>query len=471
MNAKHEFSAVQQDGDDETATAVALRDLQDASVSRPTPRAPRTKAQWAWQFLHPAAWILLLCIGGPILLHELSLHYLDSVAPVKSSDTALELYGTVATSACAPTSIWTSWSALFEINIRTGKLSFTSAKIIDVCFDLVVGRGGQAGLAYLAYRVYSDVLVRITETGQVAYDLFAAIALCPHDLLTIGTGVASLSATKTFRLRLLLIWTLLAMAYVVAFPTLISTATSLVGATTTAIQLPNNATAPIDAYVRSASYSLADTGLANKPNPWIVPVADINAVGDNMCNILLLGSHPFTFVDGHAIVVNHTTYAVSNNTQTTCGFDYGGTFYPAHVSTQKTATFVDKYFIDQIVCMPDGHNYQWGASWELLFLILILQCVWSLGVLLVWIEVTRGSQLVQRGRGMGMWRTILDLSEPLRMRLGPGIGMYSQDDLVRAVRDLPPVHYEIKVEGMQDGGYLQDVHLVSGSDTAVTSTL
>jgi hypothetical protein len=40
--------------------------------------------------------------------------------------------------------------------------------------------------------------------------------------------------------------------------------------------------------------------------------------------------------------------------------------------------------VNQIICLPDGHNYQWGASWELLVVLLILQIIWSLSLLFMW---------------------------------------------------------------------------------------
>jgi hypothetical protein len=75
----------------------------------------------------------------------------------------------------------------------------------------------------------------------------------------------------------------------------------------------------------------------------------------------------------------------------------------------------------------------------------------------MWIEVTRKSQLVRRGRKMGIWRAVLDLAEPLLIRLGPNNGMYNEDELSNSVRQISYVHYEAKVEEVQDEGYSQDV--------------
>ena len=68
---------------------------------------------------------------------------------------------------------------------------------------------------------------------------------------------------------------------------------SLVGATATAVQPSSNRTAPLDNYAVSAAYSFSGTGL-DKQNPWVVPVADINEIGSNMCNIAYLDNRKWS---------------------------------------------------------------------------------------------------------------------------------------------------------------------------------
>ena len=107
-------------------------------------------------------------------------------------------------------------------------MSFINANIIDVAFNTVAGRGRHACLAWIAYRVYTDVLIRIAENGKIRYDLFAAIALCPNAIRTFGTAVAAVSSTQNLWTEFMLVWTMLAMSYVLAYPTLVSAAASLV---------------------------------------------------------------------------------------------------------------------------------------------------------------------------------------------------------------------------------------------------
>lgn len=410
------------------------------------------------QFLHPIAWILLLCVGGPILLHELAIHFLDGVRDVD---------GVQETLPCDVQEVWTSWATLFQVNIRTRKLSFTAVKIIDVAFDLVVGRGGQFVLGWVSYRVYNDVWTRLTEQTRLNYKTMAAVTLHPNQLSTLVSAVkAWVSRTTNLRTALTLLWIILAMTYVLAYPTIVSAASSLVGATSTAISLPNNGTAPIDAYIATASYQFSNTELAGKPNPWIVSVDNITKIGDlvhDACFLIMnLGVRSSGWsgaTNYNDIVVNGTTFSLSNNTQVACGFYYDGEFVRANTSTQNAG--MQALYDSRITCIPDGHRYQWGVSWELLVILLILQIVWSISLLVMWIDATTHSQLVQKGRKMGTWRALLDLAEPLSTALGPAAGLYGEDELDQIVRRQPPVRYEMMIDDDHNGGQLQHVSLVS----------
>ena len=54
--------------------------------------------------------------------------------------------------------------------------SFTHAKMIDVAWDVLMGRGGQIVLITFAYRLFSRVIKMLMQHGEVGYDIFGAIA-------------------------------------------------------------------------------------------------------------------------------------------------------------------------------------------------------------------------------------------------------------------------------------------------------
>ncbi|KKY27993.1 hypothetical protein UCRPC4_g00728 [Phaeomoniella chlamydospora] len=350
-------------------------------------------------------------------------------------------------------------------------MSFTAAKIIDVAFDIVVGRGGQFILGWVSYRVHSDVCTRLAEQFGLRYNTFAAITLHPNQVRTLGSAVREWRLSKTnLRMTLTLVWIFLAMAYVLAYPTIVSAASSLVGATTTAISLPNNGTAPLEDFFETASYRLNHTGLDGMPSSWIVSVNDVTRIGDlvyDVCSQIMrfkTAGGGWGGTSYNNFIVNGTTYTLSNDTQVACGFYYEGAFVRADTSKQSS---IQTFYDNLITCIPDSDRYQWGVSWELLLILLILQITWSTTLLLVWIDATFHSDLVQKGRNMGTWRALLDLAEPLSKALGVDVGLYSQDELDQIVRQHQlPVKYEIKSDEDRNGGLVQNVSLVFNSEAS-----
>ena len=68
-------------------------------------------------------------------------------------------------------------TTLLDISVPIGKFSFGMARFIDLVWDVVISRGGQALLGSVTYRVYTAILLRITETQIVPYDLYASLTL------------------------------------------------------------------------------------------------------------------------------------------------------------------------------------------------------------------------------------------------------------------------------------------------------
>ncbi|KAF2189487.1 hypothetical protein K469DRAFT_41184 [Zopfia rhizophila CBS 207.26] len=65
----------------------------------------------------------------------------------------------------------------FHINILYRDVSFGTAKIVDVAWNTVIGRGGQALITLTSDRVASNVLTRIAELVPIDLKLFVLISL------------------------------------------------------------------------------------------------------------------------------------------------------------------------------------------------------------------------------------------------------------------------------------------------------
>ena len=162
---------------------------------------------------------------------------------------------------------WTSWGSLFQINARSGVISFASAKGIDIAYDLVVGQGLRLCLALLAWRVYGEAVIRIMEENAVPYELLASVAVSGTFDTILGI-YKTLRRTKSRRARSIVVWMFLSIAYLVFFPTLISAGTSYVAVSQKAVRLINNSTALWQEYVNDTASVAYD--FHNGSTPWIV---------------------------------------------------------------------------------------------------------------------------------------------------------------------------------------------------------
>jgi hypothetical protein len=63
---------------------------------------------------------------------------------------------------------------------------FTQVKVIDVMWDLLVGRGGQLLLAYVNCRVFNEWLLYYMEMHLTSYKMYMSIAFETTSLGTLG---------------------------------------------------------------------------------------------------------------------------------------------------------------------------------------------------------------------------------------------------------------------------------------------
>ena len=147
---------------------------EDSDTIRPVPKAKRI-FQW---FL----------FGVPIIVAILPIALLTGYSPHLSRRLGSNAC-TLAGEFVIPyeSSIWDG-NRLFEISVGflgpsricdvgyCEGFTFTQAKIIDVMWDVVIGRGAQAFLVVVAYRLFSSVITSLMHEGEVGYDAFASVA-------------------------------------------------------------------------------------------------------------------------------------------------------------------------------------------------------------------------------------------------------------------------------------------------------
>jgi hypothetical protein len=116
-------------------------------------------------------------------------------------------------------------SSLLDISIAFGNMSFPVAKLIDVLWDTVVGRGGQALLTLLIYRVLSQSLLYSMETRPSSFRKFSATAFETGTFTALRVFIQDLHRKRRGRnlqSTLMVLAFVLCTSYVLAFPTILS---------------------------------------------------------------------------------------------------------------------------------------------------------------------------------------------------------------------------------------------------------
>lgn len=107
--------------------------------------------------------------------------------------------------------------------------TFTEVKVMDLAWDVLVGRGGQALLILVGYRVFSHVIMALMVQGEVGYDAFAAVAFGNASLSSLvplfRQSVGFTPLTRTSRAAWCYIGILLTTTYIVSVPSLVSAVT------------------------------------------------------------------------------------------------------------------------------------------------------------------------------------------------------------------------------------------------------
>lgn len=112
----------------------------------------------------------------------------------------------------------TGIEGLFVLDQTWGRFLFSTAKTIDVAWDIVVGRGVQILAWWAAYVVFSDALLRVIERHAASFRIFQRIALEGPSLLSLWTLCKELLAVKSKRTRTLFAYMLVSTSYVLSIP-------------------------------------------------------------------------------------------------------------------------------------------------------------------------------------------------------------------------------------------------------------
>lgn len=168
---------------------------------------------------------IMLVTFGPLIILCTSL--LLGVSQFDDAGTCLP-NGNLALFVSSPNYIYFDPALLLDITLGFGRLSFPSVKIIDVIWDVVVGRGGQALLAWLSYRILGQALLHSMEIRSVSFERFAATSYKLDSLEAfwiLCQDVPRRRAPHRTRPLWIFLGSAYACLYLMAYPTVISSIT------------------------------------------------------------------------------------------------------------------------------------------------------------------------------------------------------------------------------------------------------
>ncbi|KAF6825230.1 hypothetical protein CMUS01_09902 [Colletotrichum musicola] len=112
-------------------------------------------------------------------------------------------------------------SGFFQITVAWGTLTFANAKLIDVVWDVVFGRGGQALLAWISWSVFSDYVAASIQGSPVTYETFRTIFLQETPTLYSTWCLArDFVRSHGLRSRVVMVYVVCVAVFILAFPTL-----------------------------------------------------------------------------------------------------------------------------------------------------------------------------------------------------------------------------------------------------------
>ncbi|RGP70134.1 hypothetical protein FSPOR_4246 [Fusarium sporotrichioides] len=211
-SSKYRFSLI-------TSTKGAFRDAWKDIKS--IPRSRFSPPRLFWCQLAISVWILSLLI----LLFFLSFSMtLNGESPCQQNGD-LNIKIKIEQRRLVYTNNWWAPKGFFEVNLAWGKLNFTGAKLADVTWDLVVGRGGQAIMSLIAWKVFNEYLEVSIAILPASYETVWLVRFHQETSVLSSVrlivqffrrGLASKAATWTMAMSL---------SFILAFPTMASSMT------------------------------------------------------------------------------------------------------------------------------------------------------------------------------------------------------------------------------------------------------
>jgi hypothetical protein len=145
----------------------------------------------------------------------------------------------------------------------------------------------------------------------------------------------------------------------------------------------------------------------------------------------------------------------------------------ARIDQPDNRTYDIPYIRDNGRCQQQN-TYQWGFSFLLLFIALLLSTLWALGMWAMWLDAYYNSKIDVVGeRDMGSWRAVMDLAEAIATNLNSDC-VRSQDsaaNIFAATKDVGDGEIRRRIKRESKRGQIGYVDLVRPYKAAITRSV
>lgn len=384
--------------------------------------------------------------------------------------------------ACYPNGLWkeatgATWRIMdstyfFTPNLSFGSMTFTQVKVIDIAWDLLVGRGGQMALAWVNWTVFNEWLVFHAERWRTSYKMYTAVALQTTSWTMMGVAAKEFlcfgeKSWERFFRWLAMFCLFISTLYVLAFPTLMAAMTGYI--TTYEPYMEDYDRNLIEWEKVEGVVAVvhdAERLRLGYDRPLVV-VEDDKEVYQawNDCEFLIVVITPFILLTQgadlrtagiiwHPSGTGEGSFNGLANASTTWTMGNSSIELPApslNITWSLTSTaplrdlkeplqqyyviggrqgtlYNSSYVRNHSSCKP-SETYQWGFSYIFLFMVSIFNFLWSTIMVCMWLDTRRSSRTYKSGRRPGLLRSVLDLASAVREELGARADYMEENEL------------------------------------------
>ncbi|KAI1089541.1 hypothetical protein F5B19DRAFT_364228 [Rostrohypoxylon terebratum] len=360
-------------------------------------------------------------------------------------------------------------SGFFKINVGFGNLSFTKAKIIDIFWDIIAGRGVQACMAFMSWHAFSKYVTTSMEFAPVTYTVFFTVFLRREPCLysTFSTARSFISC-RGLRSKIAMVFMIWSMVLITAWPTIASAMTGYRTNRESLVFDYKGHYIPFKEF-QPIAYIIHDGWRVNLTGDYIVSLfgsggaerEPIISYWDNSfwgacsfdhlsdtgvdCSLQEAVSNyvstygffglehiasSFGDIEIPSPVLNISAFYLNPDGDFYGSKEFGNLSNAAFVYSNQTYPLT--YVMKNASCQPTVDCLKWGFSFIQAFLALLSLNIWTIGTSILWHEARSNLRFLPRTVIPKGWQAVLILAKNMKReidRAGLDVNSLTEDQL------------------------------------------